>query len=134
MDTNLKNCTTCKHQHGKSSVDDVPDQCYPCVWAERTLGYFPGWEEKWPTQEEECGWQGKTHTYAPMKTDNVNSPKHYTKAIEPIDDIMKNEMDFAEGSAIKYISRHKEKNGAEDIRKAIKFCEFILRYHYGEAI
>ena len=59
-------------------------------------------------------------------------PKHYDKPIQPIDYIMLNGLDFAEGSAIKYISRHKEKNGAEDIRKAIRFCEFILKYHYGE--
>jgi hypothetical protein len=58
-------------------------------------------------------------------------PAHYnTKGIQPIDYIMTNKLDFSEGAVIKYVTRHKEKNGAEDIKKAIKFCEFILKYHY----
>jgi hypothetical protein len=68
------------------------------------------------------------------KHDPINQPKHYDKAIEPIDYIMQNGLNFSEGSAIKYITRHREKNGAEDIRKAIKFCQFILKYEYGETL
>ena len=35
-----------------------------------------------------------------------------------------------EGNVIKYITRHKAKNGAEDIRKAIHYCELILQLEY----
>lgn len=58
--------------------------------------------------------------------------EHYKRlAIEPITYIMENELPFAEGCVIKYISRHKYKNGAEDIEKAIQFCQFILKHDYG---
>ena len=56
---------------------------------------------------------------------------HYKDmAIQPIDFIMGNNLNYAEGNVIKYISRHKVKNGAEDIRKAIHYCEFILASEY----
>ena len=64
---------------------------------------------------------------------SVDRPTHYTAyEIEPIDYINKNNMGYNEGNVIKYISRHRMKNKAEDVRKAMKYCEFILRYEYGE--
>lgn len=56
MDPSLKDCTTCKHHHGKTSIDDVPDRCYPCVHREAALGYYPNWERM--EHEEDAGWQG----------------------------------------------------------------------------
>ena len=50
----------------------------------------------------------------------------------PIEYISKNKLDFLEGNIIKYISRHKKKNGAEDIRKVIHYAELILELEYGE--
>lgn len=54
---------------------------------------------------------------------------HYKMAIEPWDYIYANRLPFDEGSVVKYISRHKSKNGAEDVKKAISFCEHILKTH-----
>jgi hypothetical protein len=51
---------------------------------------------------------------------------HYQLAIEPIDFIVKNELGYREGNVIKYITRHTQKNGAEDIKKAIHYLEMIL--------
>ena len=57
--------------------------------------------------------------------------QHYRDmAIQPIDYIMDNKLGYAEGNVIKYISRHKTKNGAEDIKKAIHYCQFILNSQY----
>ena len=68
----------------------------------------------------------------PFNLGGVN-PTHYDlKKIQPIDYINANSLNFNEGNVIKYITRHKEKNGAEDIKKAIKYCEFILKYNYDE--
>lgn len=60
-------------------------------------------------------------------TDNVNHPKHYTtsaakcseceKPIECID--VTRHMGFNLGNAMKYIWRHKYKNGVEDLKKAV---------------
>ena len=58
---------------------------------------------------------------------------HYKdKKIQPIEYITANNLDFCEGNIVKYASRHKEKNGAEDIRKVIHYAQFILKFEYGE--
>ena len=60
---------------------------------------------------------------------------HYTnKKIQPIDYITENELPYCEGNVVKYVTRHKEKNGAEDIRKAIHYLRFILAADYGEKL
>lgn len=52
---------------------------------------------------------------------------HYTKwAIQPIEFIVKNAVPYREANVIKYTMRHRDKNGAEDIRKAIHYLEMIL--------
>ena len=58
---------------------------------------------------------------------------HYNKmVIQPIEFILENDIGFCEGNAIKYITRHKDKNGAEDIKKAIHYLEFVLKDKYNE--
>lgn len=53
---------------------------------------------------------------------------HYEKmAIQPIDYIIANNLDFLEGSAIKYISRWRNKNGVEDLRKAKDYIERLIK-------
>jgi hypothetical protein len=78
-------------------------------------------------------------THDEMIRDSVKGKKrqvggnHYMNfAIMPIEYISKNKLDFLEGNIIKYISRHKHKNGAEDIKKVIHYAELILELKYGE--
>ena len=57
---------------------------------------------------------------------------HYTKCgIMPTTYIRANNLDFFEGNIVKYITRHKDKNGAEDIKKVIHYAEMILEDVYG---
>ena len=65
--------------------------------------------------------------------DPIN-PSHYTDlAISPREYIIANKIAWDEANVIKYISRHGSKNGAEDVRKAIKYCELVLKqYEEGE--
>jgi hypothetical protein len=57
---------------------------------------------------------------------------HYEKMkIQPVEYIHANGLDFFEGNVIKYVSRHRQKKGAEDIRKAIHYCKMILEMDYG---
>jgi hypothetical protein len=59
--------------------------------------------------------------------------EHYDKMkIEPVDYIVSNGIDFCEGNVIKYVSRHKSKNGSEDIKKAIHYLQIILKSQYNE--
>ena len=62
----------------------------------------------------------------------METPKHYEGAITPVEYIAANRLDFFEGNVVKYITRHTRKNGAEDIRKAIHYCQMILKYEYNE--
>lgn len=57
--------------------------------------------------------------------------RHYAEmAIQPIEFITANKLRFIEGNVIKYVCRHREKNGAEDIRKAIHYLELLLNLEY----
>ena len=62
-------------------------------------------------------------TTSPQKANDVQvGGDHYKKkTIEPWDYIIANNLGFLEGNAIKYITRHKEKNGVQDIDKAIHY-------------
>jgi len=52
---------------------------------------------------------------------------HYKKMkIQPIDYIMANQMPFCEASVVKYVSRWRDKNGIEDLRKAKQLIDFII--------
>lgn len=51
---------------------------------------------------------------------------HYQLPIQPIDFIVKNGLGYREGNVIKYITRHQNKNGKQDIEKAIHYLEMIL--------
>lgn len=52
---------------------------------------------------------------------------HYkTKAIQPWDYIAENDIGYFEGTAIKYLTRWKDKGGVDDLRKAIHFIEKLI--------
>ena len=52
---------------------------------------------------------------------------HYKKMkIQPIEYIMANNIPFVEGSVIKYVSRWRDKNGVEDLRKARHFLDILI--------
>ena len=62
----------------------------------------------------------------------VNGSHYVDMAIQPIEFITANELDFLQGNIIKYVCRHKKKNGADDIKKAMHYCELLLQMEYGE--
>jgi len=52
---------------------------------------------------------------------------HYNgMAIQPIEFIVANHIPYREGNALKYICRHSNKNGVDDLRKAIHYLEMII--------
>lgn len=57
---------------------------------------------------------------------------HYKSlAIQPAEFITRNKLSFLEGCVVKRVCRHRAKNGAEDIRKAIHELQLILELEYG---
>lgn len=60
-------------------------------------------------------------------TDKQVGGNHYAKMkIQPVVFIVENDIPYREANAIKYICRHKNKNGRQDIEKAIHYLEMIL--------
>ena len=56
---------------------------------------------------------------------------HYRDfVIQPAEFINKNGLQFAEGNAIKYICRHSQKGGIQDIDKAIHYLEMVKERDY----
>ena len=58
---------------------------------------------------------------------------HYQElAIQPVEYIHRNCLGFIEGCVVKYVTRHRKKGKAEDVRKAIHFLRLLLELEYGE--
>lgn len=74
-----------------------------------------------------------------MTEDSKTGPQvggtHYDQdKIQPVDYINSNNLDFFEGNVVKYVTRHKNKNGIEDIKKAMHYLQYIAKYHYKERL
>ena len=58
---------------------------------------------------------------------------HYKDlAIQPAEFCQRNRLGFCESSVVKYVTRHRNKKGAEDIKKAIHFLLLLLEIEYPE--
>ena len=53
-------------------------------------------------------------------------PVHYHMEIEPFDYIHDNQMNFAEGNVVKYITRWRYKDGIKDLYKAKQYIEMLI--------
>ena len=57
--------------------------------------------------------------------------EHYKKfKIQPSEFVIENELLYPEGCVIKYIIRHRMKNGKEDLLKAKHFIDMIIQRDY----
>lgn len=82
--------------------------------------YFEGFAYKEPPRFP----YGEKDIYRP-KSYQVGGD-HYSKHnIQPIDVIREYKMDFFEGNALKYLLRYKEKNGVQDLDKAIDYINMM---------
>ncbi len=52
---------------------------------------------------------------------------HYkSMSIQPVEYITANNLSFLEGNVVKYVSRHRTKNGLEDLLKAKHYLDMII--------
>lgn len=59
--------------------------------------------------------------------------QHYkSMKIQPIEFIQANNLGFEEGNAVKYICRWKNKNGVQDLEKAIHYIQLLIEKHKKE--
>ena len=58
---------------------------------------------------------------------------HYKNLkIQPMQYALENKLDYAQANVVKYVTRHKEKNGKEDLLKAIHNLELMIEFYYGD--
>jgi|TARA_R110000803_G_scaffold41582_3_gene89312 hypothetical protein len=58
--------------------------------------------------------------------DKINPP-YYKKQIQVTDFILSYNMDWLEGNVIKYVTRYKDKNGVEDLKKAEWYLQRLIK-------
>ena len=62
-----------------------------------------------------------------MSKDIQIGGSHYKDLeIQPIDYILGNQLGYAEGNVVKYVSRWRDKGGIEDLRKAKQYIDFLI--------
>lgn len=64
-----------------------------------------------------------------IEKEMVNHPSHYggeSNVYEAIKVIEHYKMDFVEGNVLKYLLRHKKKNGLEDLKKSLWYLERLI--------
>ena len=93
------------------------------------------WDDFWNAMNEQyqpiAVGEGDIELEQELATAQQVGGDHYTRlAIQPAEYIQRNELGFCEGCVIKYVSRHKHKNGRQDIEKAIHFLELLLEIEY----
>lgn len=63
----------------------------------------------------------------PLET-QIGGNHYKTLKIQPIEYIIANDLGWCEGNIIKYISRWKQKNGVNDIKKVIHYAELLIQF------
>lgn len=63
-----------------------------------------------------------------VKEENKIEPNYYMKyKIIPLDFILANNIPFVEANVIKYVCRWRDKNGVEDLKKAMSYLEKLIK-------
>lgn len=61
--------------------------------------------------------------------DRQEAGNHYKNLkIQPMTYALENNLNYGQSNAIKYITRYKDKNGIEDLRKAIHCIELLIEF------
>lgn len=74
-------------------------------------------------------WEEITMTSNPVEAalDTQVGGGHYKDMkIQPVVFIVENNIQYREANVIKYICRHAKKNGIEDVKKAMHYCQMII--------
>lgn len=123
------NCGTCRHSNvNKHTGKQCPKYCFltgydrwqPMKTLEEAL-LVTGRHDLKPATKKEAILTDIDSAYAKQV-----GGEHYQMPIQPIEFIVENNIPYREGNAIKYICRHRNKNGKQDIEKAIHYLQMIL--------
>lgn len=108
------NCIDCKH----SQLCSNQSPCHECTDSNKFEPKF-----KFPTI-----------TATPSKTKALDTQiggSHYKNmSIQPAEYCQRNKLSWCESNVVKYASRHGQKNGIEDIKKAIHYLKLLAQMDY----
>ena len=92
------------------------------------------WKNDWnfPFHNIELAFDSpSTNQYNPLVVQQ--SGNHYKNGeIQPIEYSERNNLSMCQGNIVKYISRHKEKNGVDDLAKVVHYALLEALFVYGE--
>lgn len=72
------------------------------------------------------------YTYSSALDVQVGGSHYKDFKIQPVEFIHKNNIGFLEGNCIKYLCRHKNKNGIEDLKKVKHYIDLLIEMEYGK--
>lgn len=81
--------------------------------------------------------QPKVEVVVQEEDDKVNHPNHYTFGSIEVIDYIRDKMTpdefqgYCMGNILKYVSRHKHKNGVEDLKKAQVYLGWLIESEEG---
>ena len=79
-----------------------------------------------------CGKSNKEEIVNSMKEGAFGKQiagSHYSKLkIQPMTYCLENQLNYAQSNVVKYITRYKDKNGIEDLKKAIHCIELLIQW------
>ena len=101
----MPSCLTCKYYPTKNTY--LKDKCFSCTPLYTNYEFATE-----PTETALSVQEGGDH--------------YKSKAIQPVVYIHANKLGFCEGNVVKYITRYKEKNGIEDLKKAKHYIELLI--------
>jgi len=94
-----------------------------------------GNKPQWKDCQGEADYARKMEAYLSSRKTALevqHGGSHYKdQAIQPVEYCQRNKLAFCESSAIKYLTRHSTKGKAEDVKKALHFCQLLLQLEYG---
>jgi len=99
---------------GKSAIDDVGD-------------YATSWQKD---MFELCVGKISFNSNPTPTSDQIGGSHYKNLKIQPTEFIHANNIGFIEGNIIKYVVRHKDKNGLEDLNKAKHYIDLLIKFEY----
>jgi hypothetical protein len=109
------------------------DPEYPLNWDRETYPYSLG--ERSYGADGRCSAQGESpgDLFLLLETPSrqqVGGAHYKSLPIQPAEYCQRNKLTWCEANVVKYVTRHREKNGRQDIEKAIHYLELLLELEY----
>lgn len=116
------NCPILKDQYSEGTICEITDKDYEGFYEAK----FPDGTHWW-VGGRMCEINHIQQYESTSALDTQVGGGHYKDLkIQPVEYILANDIGFVEGSIIKYVTRWKDKNGVEDLKKARHLLDILI--------